>query len=265
MKKSLLLSIFAAAGVIVTAIVASKAGEEAAVLKMDFQKQREIEIPEKARREHLETELVDKMLQTSKAIERKKLWRIYFPSVVTAVGTIACIILGYRYQAKLLAATSSYAALESSKLRKYRTKVREICPEGTDEKIIAELAKDDLKMYPALPEDEAEGTKLFYDYYTQRFFRATPSRVREAAYHLNRNFTLGWTASPNDLYDMIGIEKIPFCSNVHWYADWMMDMGFEGPWINVLFQDDVVDGKDCTVMFFEYDPITEEEYEEECG
>ena len=263
-KRGLAAAVLAVAGVVGTAVLAYKAGEDAYVLKMNFQKQRDVDIPKKASEENLEPEVVSEMLIASKKLEKEKLWRLYAPTVVTAVSTIAIIILGYRSSAKQLAAMSSYAALESTKLSKYRQKVREICPDGTDEKIIAELAKDDLKMYPALPEGK-EDEKLFYDYFSGRFFRATPGRVREAVYHLNRNFALGWVVSPNDLYEMIGIEKVPFGSNLKWYADYMMELGLEAPWIDVSFQEDNVDGQDCIVMWYVWEPITEEEYEKELG
>lgn len=264
MKKSLVLSIISIVGVVTTAVMASKAGSEATTLKMNFEKQRGIEIPEKARREHLESEVVDKMLETSRQLEREKLWRIYIPTVLTAASTIAVILLGYRQSTKQLAAASSYAALESAKLRQYRKKVREICPDGTDEKIIAEIAKDDYCCYPRLPANDDDNEKfLFYDYYSKRFFYATPARVREAIYHLNRNFQFWQVINVNEFYNFIGIPGIPFGDNLKWFADVFWENGYMGAWIDINTVEETIDGKKCLALYFDTDPMLEAEYEKE--
>ena len=264
MNKSLLIAVISAAGVIVTAVMASKAGEEAAVLKTDFQRQRLIEIPEKVRREHLEPEVVDKMLETSRRIEREKLWRIYIPTAMVTVGTAALILLGYKRMSSRFTAVSSLAAMESGKLRQYRKKVREICPDGTDEKIIAEIAKDDYCCYPRLPANDDDNEKfLFYDYYSKRFFYATPARVREAIYHLNRNFQFWQVINVNEFYNFIGIPEIPFGDNLKWFADVFWENGYMGAWIDINTIEETIDGKKCLALYFDSDPMLEEEYEKE--
>lgn len=264
MKKSLILALISAAGVIATAVMASKAGSEAAMIKMYYQRQRDISIPKKASEDKLEPEVVSEMLSASKKLERKELWRIYIPTAMVTVGTAALILLGYKQMSSRFTAVSSLAAMESGKLRQYRKKVREICPDGTDEKIIAEIAKDDYCCYPRLPANDNDQNKfLFYDYYSKRFFYATPARVREAIYHLNRNFQFWQVINVNEFYNFIGIPEIPFGDNLKWFADVFWENGYMGTWIDINTVEETIDGKKCLALYFDADPMLEEEFEKE--
>lgn len=259
------LPVLAAIGVVTTTVLAIIAGKESVEIKMAYEKQRSEAIPKKASAEHLENEVVSEMFIASKKLERRTLCRLYLPTVLSAMGTLVCIFTNSKAKTTQLAITSAALSSSQMKLRKYRLATRKLFGDEADKSVVAEVAKEDYIVYPRLPaNDNNSNTLLFYDFYSRRFFYADPARVREAIYHLNRNFTFRWTATPNELYEFIGIKKIAHGDEVGWHADWMMDYGYEGPWIDIDIIEKEIDGKNCMVLYFRDDPITEKEYEDLC-
>lgn len=55
-------------------------------------------------------------------------------------------------------------------------------------------------------DEEDEKVRMFYDVYSDRYFRSTISRVLEAEYHINRNFVLGGIVSVADFYSFLGLS-----------------------------------------------------------
>ena len=65
-------------------------------------------------------------------------------------------------------------------------------------------------------DDVNEETLLFYEPYSERYFKSTLYRVLQAEYHINRNFALGADISLNDFYLFLGIEKTDGGDMIGW-------------------------------------------------
>lgn len=85
--KTILRILISIVGLIGTVLTASKAGSEAKAIKMEYQK-RDISIKEKASVEFLEPEIVNSMTKSNFRIMAKKLFKVYLPSALCAVGTL---------------------------------------------------------------------------------------------------------------------------------------------------------------------------------
>jgi len=171
----------------------------------------------------------------------------YIPSVVMGVATITCIFganaLNKRQQAALM---SAYALLDNS-YKDYKKKVGELYGEDADLHVRQELAKDNYD-----PEedsgDDGDGKQLFYDQYSERYFRATNETVLRAEYEINKVLAEDCYASLNELYDLLGIEQVDYGDYVGWSAAQLSDM-YWSSWIHFWHEKtDLEDGMICYIL-----------------
>ena len=104
---------------------------------------------------------------------------VYIPTVLVGTATIACIfssnILNKRQQAAI---TSAYTLLSSS-YNEYKDKVKELYGENADDEVTTEIAKD---KYEDQDIEVSEGSQLFYDAFSGRYFTSTLFKVQQAEY-----------------------------------------------------------------------------------
>ena len=187
---------------------------------------------------------------------------VYIPTVVTGASAIACVvganILNKRQQAALAGA---YALIGNS-YKKYRNKVREIYGEEAHRRIIEELSVETCEdrniEAPTFVtsasldfRDENEETHIFHDVFSDRYFETTVSKVLQAEYHLNRNFTMGANVSLNDFYDFLGLKRTDFGDAV----GWSMETGLS--WIDFDHRKTTLkDGTVCYAIIMVFEPDT---------
>lgn len=215
-KSSILLTCLSAAGVISTAILAVRATPRALTL---------IERAECAK--YKEDGHVD--LSVSERI--KVAWKCYIPAAASGAATIACIagsaFLDRKKQAALIGV---YATLNES-YKNYRKTANEVFGEDADSKIRAEMAEPQYIYDPASgcilydPEAVKDSEKpiLFYDPYSDRFFRSTMAAVINTEYHVNRNIQMMGSFSLNDYYAFLGIEPVEDGHKKGWTIDELFD------------------------------------------
>lgn len=153
----------------------------------------------------------------------------YVPTVISGVTTIACIVganmLNKRQQAALM---SAYAMLDNS-YKQYRKKVEELYGNEANNLIRAELAKDKYEEEDEILEED-DGKLLFYDQYSERYFRATHETVLQAEYELNRVLNMDYYASLNEFYCLLGIDGTDYGDYVGWSAAQLSEMNWSS-WI----------------------------------
>lgn len=170
----------------------------------------------------------------------------YIPTIVTGVSTIACIfganILNKRHQASLM---SAYALLDNS-YKEYRNKVGELYGEDADKNVKQEIVKDKYEEEDVYEEDD--GKQLFYDAYSERYFRATNETVLMAEYTLNKNLQEDCYVSLNEFYDLLGIEPVPYGDITGWSSAQMFDM-YWSAWIDFYHEKiEMEDGMVCYII-----------------
>lgn len=67
--------------------------------------------------------------------------------------------------------------------------------------------------------DEEETVHTFYDSYSNRYFESTISKVLQAQYHINRNWSLGMEPSINLYYSYLGLDPIDNDDDIYWDFD----------------------------------------------
>lgn len=221
-----------AAGVVVTTITAVKATPKALVL---------LEKAKKEKGEGLTT------------LEKVKIaGPIYIPSVVLGASTLACIfganVLNKRSQAALM---SAYALVDSG-YKDYRKKVDELYGEEAGAQVRAGIAKDKYEENPIKVED---GKRLYYDFFSEQYFEATPFDVQRAEYEINRTLMLDDCVYLDDWYKMIGIDPLEPRYNFGWTTSGNMDAYWQ-TWVDFHHEKVELDeGLECIIISFMQDPF----------
>lgn len=175
----------------------------------------------------------------------------FIPSFGFATSTIACIIgIDILNKKQQNALTSAYMLLSNS-YREYRNKVKELSGDETDLAVVSEIASKNL------PEGKiSENKVLFYEAFSERYFESTMLDVMAAVYHYNRNFQLRQSASLNEFYDFLGIDRVEYGDHLGFNAEQMWIDGFTAPWIDIHTQRAInCDGKEFYILQFDWDPI----------
>lgn len=235
-----ILTVVGAAGVIATTVTAVKATPKALLL--------------------MEAAKEEKGEDLTKIEKVKVAGPAYIPSVVLGTATIACIfganMLNKRQQASLM---SAYALLDSS-YKDYRKKVDELYGEEAGAEVRAGIAKDKYE------EDEhrqlEEGKRLYYDFYSARYFEATPAEVKNAEYNLNRSLMLDDCAYLNEWYTFLGIEGVEHGLDFGWSTCANSDMYWQ-TWVDFHHEKTTMDdGLECIIISFNQEPYLD--FEDYC-
>ncbi|MCF8018145.1 MAG: DUF6353 family protein [Vallitaleaceae bacterium] len=235
-NSSTILTIFSVAGVITTTVMAVKATPKVVHI---------LESEAYERKEPLTT------LETVRLAVPH-----YIPSALMGLGTITCIIgsnvLNQRYQKSLIGA---YTLLDQS-YKSYRKSANEVFGDDADDRIRANIARksyvssDGYAIYD--PDTDDSDQVLFYDYYSEQYFKSTMSAVLNAQYHINRNFMLRGEVEINEFYEFLGLDPIPFGDHIGWGEEFldsgMMWIDFENKLTR--FDDDL----ECYIISTSYEP-----------
>lgn len=176
---------------------------------------------------------------------------VYFPSVLTGIATITCIVgsnvINKKQQATLI---SAYALLDSS-YREYKKKTDELYGEEAGKNIRSEIAKD---KYTGDDEILDDGNELFYDFYSGRYFESTVEHVRLAEYETNKALVVNGAVSINQFYEFLGLKPIEEYEPLGWSCGQMQEMYWQ-PWIEFEHEETTIDcdspfneGMKCTIV-----------------
>lgn len=181
----------------------------------------------------------------------------YIPAVAVGIATIACIfganVLNKRQQAALM---SAYALIDNS-YNEYKNKVKELYGEQADQKIRAEVAKDRFEDEESYHKDDKQ---LFYDEYSNRYFRATNEAVLRAEYEINRVLAEDCYVTLNEYYDLLDIPKVDYGECVGWSSAQMLET-HRISWINFYHEKvEMDDGLECYIISIAEPLVNFEDY-----
>lgn len=231
-NSSTILTCVGAAGVIATTVSAVKATPKALLLIEDAK--------EKKGEELTKIEVV------------KTAGPAYIPTAILGASTLACIfganLLSRRGQASIM---SAYALVDSG-YKDYKKKVEELYGSEAGAKIRTEIVKDKYEAQPTPPLED--GKRLYYDYYSGRYFEATPYQVSRAEYEVNRALMLDDAVYLNEWYDHVGLETVEHGYDFGWTTSNNMDAYWQ-TWIDFRHEKAVMDdGLECIIISFMQDP-----------
>lgn len=235
-----ILTCVGAAGVVATTVTAVKATPKALILL------------EKAKKEKGE--------DLTKLEAVKIAGPVYIPAAVLGVSTLACIfganVLNQRTQASLI---SAYA-LANTGYKDYRKKVDELYGDEAGSQVRAEIAKDKYEDQPIKAVED--GKRLYYDYYSSRYFEARPFDVQKAEYEVNRTLMMDDGVFLNEWYTLLGLERLDHGDNFGWNTCANMDAYWQ-TWIDFHHEKVIMDdGLECIIITFEQEPYPD--FEEWC-
>lgn len=233
-NSSTILTIIGGAGVVVTAVMAVKATPKA----MQLIEAAEEEKGEKLTR--LETIQVAGMT--------------YVPTAIAGIATIGCIfganVLNKRTQASI---ASAYALLDST-YKDYKKKVEELYGEDADRQVKVGIAKDKYEESDIVVGDDK---KLFYDYYSDRYFESTDAIVLNAEYQINRSISVDGSAYLNDWYNLLGLSPLEHGYDYGWTPSINNDHHWQ-EWVDFAHEKVVMDdGLECDIISIVQEPISD--------
>lgn len=184
---------------------------------------------------------------------------LYVPSIVLGVSTLACMfganVLNKRGQASIM---SAYALADST-YKDFKSKVTELYGEEAGTKVRAEIAKDKYEEQHIEPQGD---NLLYYDFYSGRYFEASPAFVKQAEYDFNRTLMLDDCACLNDWYRFLDLEPLEHGDNFGWTTYANSDAYWQ-TWVDFHHENTVMDdGLECTIISFMQDPYPD--FEEWC-
>lgn len=177
-----ILTFLGAAGVVATSIAAAKATPKAMAL--------------------LEKTKEEKGEELTKLEIVKVAGPAYIPAVAIGASTIACIFGANALNKKTQASIMSAYALLYTSYKQYKSKVKELYGENSDQNVKKEIAKDKFKDNDIHINNEKI---LFFDFYSLRYFESTERLVLKAENRVNELLKLYGRASLNDFYESLGM------------------------------------------------------------
>lgn len=203
-----ILSGLAVAGVVSTAIFASKATVEA-VASIDFATRNDDKLPLKE--------------------QAKLVWRLYLPTAGMGVATIVCIIGAQSINSRRQAALISGFTIAETSFREYRDKTIELQGANADTKIRDSIQQDRVLADPSSSEILilGQGHVLCYDKYSGRYFESDREEIRQAQNNINEAMLNGdMYASLNDFYGQIGLPPTKMGEGLGWSTENLLDLNF---------------------------------------
>ena len=175
----------------------------------------------------------------------------YAPTALLGIATIASIFGANALNKHSQAALMSAYALVDQTFRDYKTHVEEEYGEEANVHIREKIAKD---RYVEQKTELGGDSKLFYDFYSGRYFNSTMEEVLAAELALNRQIILGECAYLNDYYQELGIPFIDIGDEVGWSRGLMCET-YGQEWVDFNHQDVTQDdGLECCIITFMQDP-----------
>lgn len=179
----------------------------------------------------------------------------YVPTAILGVSTLACIfganMLNHRTQASIM---SAYALIDNG-YKDFRKKVDEVYGEEAGGQVRAGIAKDKYEESSVKVTDNDK--RLYFDYYSNRYFEAKPFDVQKAEYELNRTLMMDDGVCLNDWYKLIDIEPLEHGEDFGWSTSTNMDAYWQ-TWIDFRHEKTTMDdGLECIIITFAQEPYPE--------
>lgn len=177
-------------------------------------------------------------------------WKLFIPPVIAGTGTIACIILANRIDARRASALVAAYALSEKVHHEYKEKIVEKLGEGRERKARTEIAQDKVTANPPPSDliwDESSRSVLCCDLFTGRYFMSDMETLRKAENDINHQNIHYFHSSLTDFYHLIGLPATSMSDDVGWNSDKMLELDFD----TVL----TPTGKPCLTIDFKVIPI----------
>lgn len=177
-------------------------------------------------------------------------WKCYIPSMVTILGSSACIIGASTVHTKRNAALATAYSFSESALKLYQEKVIETIGEKEEQKVRDAVAKERVERNPIVSKEviiTEKGNTLCLDSISGRYFKSDIETIRKVINDINYNMYSDMYVSLNDYYYEIGLPGIKTGDSLGWNIDkGMIEPSFSSQL--------ATDGTPCLVVDFSVPP-----------
>ena len=149
----------------------------------------------------------------------KACWKCYIPTVVTGVGSVACLIGSTSVSVRRHAALATAYSLSETALTEYRDKVVETIGEKKEQVVREKIAEERIEKNPVSKNEviiTEKGTTLCYDHLSGRYFNSDIETIKKVVNELNFIMCQHDYVSLNDLYDGLGLEQTGIGDEIGW-------------------------------------------------
>lgn len=149
-------------------------------------------------------------------------WKIYVPTAVTGLASMACVLGGTATNCKRNAALAAAYATSESTMRLYREKVIETLGEKKEQIVRDEVAKEQIRRDPVQNKQviiTPRGKTLCYDPLSGRYFESDIETIKKAIEELNKKLRNEMYVSLNEYYALIDIPPVKMGDVVGWSVD----------------------------------------------
>lgn len=180
----------------------------------------------------------------------KVCWRVYVPTVITGVSSIACLVGASSVNARRNAALATAYNLSRTALTEYREKVVETLGKDQDESIRKSIDNDHIERKPVTKSEVIvtdNGDTLCYDSISGRYFKSSIDQIKKAENSINRTVLTEMYVSLNEFYDELDLDHTKLGNDLGWNID-------DGL-IEIDFSSQIADnGKPCVVVNYSVAP-----------
>lgn len=158
----------------------------------------------------------------------KAAWKPYIPTAVMFTMSAACLVGSNTVSARRTAALAAAYQISETALNEYREKVVETIGEKKEQVVREKVAQDQLDKNPISKNEiyvTGKGNTVFWDYTSKRYFKFDLDKLRKIENQLNKQLIhdICGCVSLNDLYDEIGLDRLPFGDDMGWNTDELID------------------------------------------
>lgn len=149
-------------------------------------------------------------------------WKVYVPTAVTGIASVACVLGGTATNCKRNAALAAAYATSESTMRIYREKVIETLGEKKEKIVRDEVAKEQIRRDPIESKQvfiTPRGKTLCYDPLSGRYFESDIEQIKKAVEELNKRLRNEMFVTLNEYYDLIGLPAIKMGDVIGWSVD----------------------------------------------
>ena len=201
---------FAVAGVVSTAVMAAQATPKALTVLRNEMEDRDYE----------EMSNVD-ILRT--------VWRFYAPAATVGLLTISAIVLSNRINSqKVTALAGAYSLVEES-AKTYQKKVLDTLGESKEGKLRDDIAQEAVS-HRSDPLEKVYSTKngsgLCYEAFTGRYFTSDIEFIRQAENQLNKRVIDDAYASLNNFYGLLNLPETQIGDELGWNSNNLMEIRY---------------------------------------
>lgn len=152
----------------------------------------------------------------------KETWKLYVPTAITGVTSIACIIGGTAKNCKIKAGlAAAYTASEQS-MKLYREKVIETLGEKKEQIVRDEVEKERIKKNPVTNTEvivTGRGKTLCYEPVSGRYFEFEIEQLHQAIDKLNKMIRDEYYVHLNEFYYLVGLPQNDCGDILGWNSD----------------------------------------------